>query len=379
MSSIAEQLTRINAAKESLSGVLVENGITPPATFEEYADAASGINRDFRDAFVGRVNGTLTEVDETLLGGATKLADYAFAGCTSLSAFSGETITGAVGNNAFYGCKNLEELYLPNAISVGKYAFRDCSKIGPILELPNVKTIDEYAFSYATGLRDISFPKAETIGSNAFNTVVALSAVSFPVATTIGTRAFDSKTQLRDISFPSATSVMANAFDGCTNLSAVSLPSVASIQAYVFKNCKSLSTVSLPTITMGAYAFQDCTGLSSLSLPNLTALLSCALQGCTALSSLEIPACQTLTTPFRTSYSATAKLSNLVSLSLPSITTISARAFGATATQQYTGIVDLYFPNKTVAQVKAMSNYSTWHCGSGCTIHASDGSFLYGS
>ncbi len=225
MSSIAEQLTRINAAKESLSGVLVANGITPPATFEEYGAAASGINLAYRDAFAGRLNGTLTELSESNIpSGITRIEKYSFALCANLSSAS-----------------------IPGATSIGS-----CS-------------------------------------------------------------------------------------------------------------------------------FQNCTSLSAVSLPSATSISSRAFEGCTALSSLSIPACQTLTTPFRTSYSATAVLSNLVSLSLPSITTISSKAFGYSATQQYTGIVDLYFPNKTVAQVKAMSNYSTWHCGSGCTIHASDGSFLYGS
>lgn len=242
MSSIAEQLTRINAAKESLSGVLVENGITPPATFEEYADAASGINLAYREDLDNLVS-------------------------RAISAISSK------------------------ATSIGSYAFYNCAR-----------------------LSTASFPVATSIANNALYNCTSLSTVSLPAATTIGN----------------------NAFGGCTSLSTVSLPAAISI---------------------GSNAFFTCT----------------------ALSSLEIPACKTLTTPFRTSYSATAKLSNLVSLSLPSITTISSKAFGYSATQQYTGIVDLYFPNKTVAQVKAMSNYSTWHCGSGCTIHASDGSFLYGS
>ena len=143
MSSIAEQLTRINAAKESLSGVLVENGITPPATFEEYADAASGINLAYREAFGGLVDGTISAVESSEI---TSIRGYALQGGASLASVSFPAAT-STGNYAFAACTSLSAVSLPNASSIGNYSFANCTRLSAV-SFPNASSLGQYVFCF---------------------------------------------------------------------------------------------------------------------------------------------------------------------------------------------------------------------------------------
>jgi len=60
-----------------------------------------------------------------------------------------------VGDGAFSGCVNLIEAVLPATNSVGKYSFEFCYKL-PNLRLPNATSIGEWAFEPCYALRHIT-------------------------------------------------------------------------------------------------------------------------------------------------------------------------------------------------------------------------------
>lgn len=78
--------------------------------------------------------------------------------------------------SAFYGCVNLETVYMPNVSALGKMAFAACEKLNnsdkteeDVLKLPAIKIIDESAFSGCESLRLVQLGEdIEEIGDFAF-------------------------------------------------------------------------------------------------------------------------------------------------------------------------------------------------------------------
>ena len=78
---------------------------------------------------------------------------------------SGENIK-LLGDEAFYECISLKEVFFPNAEVIGCYSFYDTKLKGAIF--PEVTTLFCYAFSGARKLREIYLPKCEKMLDSAF-------------------------------------------------------------------------------------------------------------------------------------------------------------------------------------------------------------------
>jgi hypothetical protein len=111
-----------------------------------------------------------------------------------------------VGAYAFYGCKALEVVDLPNVTNVGSYAFSGCNNIKTI-NLPEVTNLGEKAFEGATG--NFVLPKWTTSGNFPFYDTKATSVVA-PVLTTLGDSTFRFAWSLKYAEFGSLTSIKGN-------------------------------------------------------------------------------------------------------------------------------------------------------------------------
>ena len=102
----------------------------------------------------------------------------------------------SIGEYAFYNCKNLTSVSIPNSItSIGSHAFSSCICLSS-LDIPNsVTSIGENAISDCAGLRSVTIPESvTTIGIAAFRGCYCLPSVDIP---------------------NSVTSIDASVFDGC--------------------------------------------------------------------------------------------------------------------------------------------------------------------
>ena len=107
-------------------------------------------------------------------------------------------------NEPFARCTYLESVSLPNAITIGAWAFNECSNLTSVY-CPKVTTIGRYAFRKCEKLTTFDFTNITTIGDGAFrgcgfNTIV------IPEATSIGGSAFVDNPNLISFSAPKATS-----------------------------------------------------------------------------------------------------------------------------------------------------------------------------
>ena len=82
----------------------------------------------------------------TLPDNITDIKDYAFAGCLSITSFTGNTVLNTIGDLSFYGCSNLESVTFKKTLltysqkGIGKEAFAECTSLNTIKFTNSVAT-----------------------------------------------------------------------------------------------------------------------------------------------------------------------------------------------------------------------------------------------
>lgn len=111
--------------------------------------------------------GYAASLQRVSLVSVTALPNSAFEGCNSLTeVYAPEALT--VGKYAFMLNKSLTSIYLPKATSIGEQAFSDCSALTTV-HLPSVTTLEAFAFQRCNNLTSIRFGSVITsLGRNPF-------------------------------------------------------------------------------------------------------------------------------------------------------------------------------------------------------------------
>ena len=179
--------------------------------------------------------------------------------------------TTIIADNAFYNCKNLISITIPNSVT----------------------SIGDRAFDYCTGLTSITIPNSVTsIGYRAFGGCTGLTSIVIPNSVKY-LSGFSDCTGLTSITIPnSVTCIGKAAFDGC-NFTSITIPnSVTSIERQAFRDCTGLTSITIPysVTSIGDEAFRGCTGLTSITIPySVTSIGDETFRGCTGLTSITIP------------------------------------------------------------------------------------------
>ena len=210
------------------------------------------------------------------------------------STYKGKYVT-SIGRNAFYGCKALTEIVIPDSVtSIGRDAFYDCTALTEIVIPDSVTSIESSAFYNCTSLASVTLGSAiESIGYYAFRACTALTEIVIPDSvTSIENSAFGGCTALTEIVIPdSVTSIGSWTFENCTSLASVTLGSaIESIGYGAFYGCTNLASVTIGSnvTSIGSEAFNGCTALTEIVIPNsVTSIGNSAFYGCTALTSIE--------------------------------------------------------------------------------------------
>jgi len=222
----------------------------------------------------------------------------------------GDSVT-SVGKHAFYNCKSLTSLTIPESVtSIEEFTFEGCTRLNitwyynPTLTersfisylknviIPNsVTSIEENAFENYTRLTSVTIEKnITTIGNGAFQGCTSLTSIN--VASGNANYISDqgvlyNKNRTVLILFPkgrtdaftipdSVTSIGPEAFSHCTSLTSVNIPnSVTSIGDGAFSGCK-FTSVTIPesVISIGNYAFFSGTRVTILDMARTKDLAS---------------------------------------------------------------------------------------------------------
>ena len=221
-----------------------------------------------------------------------------------------------IGNNAFYGCKSLSSITIPNSVTSIDYdAFNGCTGLTSITIPNSVTSIGYEAFYGCTGLTSITIPNSVTsIGYSAFEGCTGLTSITIPNSvTSIGSSAFSDCTGLTSVTIPnSVTTIGKDAFSGVLNVIYTGTDTgspwgAKAVNGYmegylvyedstktVLLGCSHFATgeITIPNsvTSIGNSAFSGCTGLTSIAIPDsVTSIGQKAFYGCKNLTSITIP------------------------------------------------------------------------------------------
>ena len=246
----------------SLTGIWVDRDNN------NYSSDASGVlfNKDMTTLVQcpGAFSGSYAIPDSV-----TRVAWYAFEGCTSLTSVTIPDSVTSIGAGTFSDCKSLTSVTIPDSVtSISSDTFASCTSLTSVTIPSSVTSIGWSAFAYCTSLTSVTIPDS---------------------VTSIGRYAFEGCTSLKSVTIPdSVTSIGREAFCNCTSLTSVTIPnSMTSIGEHVFEDCTSLTSVTIPdsVTSIGERAFDSCTSLTSVTIPDsVTSIIGCAFDDCTSLT-----------------------------------------------------------------------------------------------
>ena len=225
--TIPDSVTSIGYAAfyrcSSLTGVYYNGDLSDWCNIDFYADASSNPLCYGAKLYIN--NAEVAEI--TIPSDISKIKDYTFNGCSSLTSIT-----------------------IPDSVtSIGSYAFNGCSSLTSITIGNSVTSIGDYAFCYCSSLIEFNGKFAE---DNGRILVVDGTLISFAPA------------ELTEYIIPdSVTSIRSLAFGGCNSLTSITIPnSVTSIGDLAFYNCSSLVSVYCKPITppeggWGAFMYSD--------------------------------------------------------------------------------------------------------------------------
>lgn len=319
--------------------------------FNEYYPNVSpeqqSVERDMYDAITGLVKVVLPSTDEDSESSARQ---------TTRSSGGGV----ALGNYAFYGCRNLKEIENhENIVSMGAWAITFCKSL-TTLNLSSLKYTGDYAMACCERLVDLKIPQLDSLKRMVFYGNSSLTKVDLTNVKYLDYGTFKFCTSLEEAVLPNATVIFGSNFANCFNLKYADISGVEYIyNATNFENCISLERVKWSSnigqyvnesaMTINVSTFKNCHALKTLeNFDIVTTIQQEAFYGCNSLE--ELPECFTKNV---TSIDDEAFYNcwSLTSVNLPNITEIPDGAFSGC-----TGLTSYQFGDITAIGAQAFEN-----------------------
>ena len=190
---------------------------------------------------IGTVEDEIVYIPDKYEGKLVKeIAEYAFEGTSFTNITIPNTVV-SIGQYAFYGCVNLQEVEIPNSVEVlGDAAFYGCTVLEKAIAGNGVQSIGAETFYGCLSLSNLTLGQnVRSIGDSAFYGCIITTA-------TIPTYVISSmqKSALVTLVIDGGEEIVSNAFKNCTNLETLTImESVKTIGASAFYGCTSLSAV----------------------------------------------------------------------------------------------------------------------------------------
>ena len=166
------------------------------------------------------------DVLQSDLRDARSVGAFAFANCTQLEAVYFSNGLAVICEDAFFGCKSLEEVTLPDGcITLGERAFAQSGLRH--IDLPEtLQIIGNSCFEDCENLTEIHLGQSlHTLGASAFSGCRKLHTVTLPDLPSVRDGCF-AQTAVEEVCFPDRTQYIGrDAFSECKDLRLISLPS----------------------------------------------------------------------------------------------------------------------------------------------------------
>ena len=235
----------------------------------------------------------------------TAIGEAAFYHCKTLTGVSIPDAVTRIEAVAFNYCVLLGNVDLPSSLNyIGSAAFGRCPAMTRIFIPKFVNRIEAGAFSECPGLETIQVESGNsTYSSGSTNTIIfrpthllvagCKNSVISSNVWYIGDYAFYGCEGLKELNLPSSIKSIGDwSFDRCDSLTSVELPtSVYYIGYGAFSNCRSLQRFSAEEVEyIGMFAFAACHKLTDVNLGHsLTWIDKEAFDWCDALETIDLP------------------------------------------------------------------------------------------
>ncbi|MBR4544581.1 MAG: leucine-rich repeat protein [Oscillibacter sp.] len=204
--------------------------------------------------------------------GVTRVGNYAFCDCKTITAVTIPQTLKVIGDSAFANCEYLSDIAWTEGLQeIGNYAFTGCIAIKNLSLPKTVSKLGQASFSKCTRLTDFQAGETKFTETKAylFKDCTNLKTVVFPeTLKTIGQETFSGCSALTDYTIPpNVTKIASQAFKGCNWVTSIELPpKLSTIEEGVFLDCIGLEYVVIPesvkTIKKGA--FTNCPALKNV-------------------------------------------------------------------------------------------------------------------
>ncbi len=207
-----------------------------------------------------------------------EIADNAFRG-TAIEKIEISSGITKIGQYAFFACKTLSSVTIPNTVTeIGDYAFSACSNLTHV-DLPEgVTHIYDKAFYRSVNLISISLPESLVhVGCGVFDGCDNLQYYYYDNAKYLGNSTNKFVALIKADSgntscavHQDAKVIAGEALENCTSLNSVTVSkNLVTIGDRAFKDCSSLKLITLPENleTIGVSTFAYCSQLTSINLP----------------------------------------------------------------------------------------------------------------
>ncbi len=227
------------------------------------------------------------------------IGKYAFKNCVKLGNFGFVTAASKIGEGAFYGCKQLSAVtFNETIVKLPDYVFYDCDSITEV-SLPNhIKEIGAYAYAECNSITLIDFGKGVAKAeSGAFAGCDRLTEINIPLLNTplnkfLGS---DISEKLSKITVDTSknTKIPDYYFSDCLNLTDLVFDgNITSIGKYAFNGCVLLTSLNIADTAskIGDRAFNNCSSLVDIQIPDsVKEIGENVLGGCVNLRRLTLP------------------------------------------------------------------------------------------
>ena len=169
--------------------------------------------------------------------------------------------------------EKIKAVVIENGVTrIGEYSFRVCTSLTAVTIPNSVTSIGQGAFSACYALTDITIPNSVTsIEWGAFSNCIALTKINIPNSVKfIKSGAFDSCISLAEVNLPNGLEKIEDrVFEYCSSLAHINIPnSVTIIEEDAFKRCSSLEEINIPNsvTSIGRGAFYYCDKLKYVKI-----------------------------------------------------------------------------------------------------------------
>lgn len=261
----------------------------------EHLDIPYGITIIGTDAFEGCAFKSVTVPTSV-----KSIESYAFGSCSELQELILPETVSVIGQGLCIDCKKIKRVVLPKRVEkiVTENMFRSCEQLVDVSLPENMTEISRNMFYACKSLVSVDIPQhVVEIDADAFSFCEKLKSITIPDScSTIGKEAFSHCRNLEKIELGNGVdTIFNNCFAGCKALKRVSLPpKITNLSSYCFQGCSSLVEVDLSRISeldMESAVFSDCSSLEHIDLSMLqsTTLKQSCFYGCTNLKTVILP------------------------------------------------------------------------------------------